>query len=128
MAARRRKGSSRRSRSAKRRRHGSVARPSTGQIVVAWKVDSSEIVDPHRTRVDLGESYKTRPKVESQAAMWVRSGTAVDVEKAEVYARREAASAAKDPRSATGYGHRVFVYPATEKDPLGRARKEVLRG
>lgn len=96
--------------------------------MVAWKVDSSDVVNHHLTRIDLGERHKTRPKVDGHAVMWVRRGTAVDVEKAESYARREAAEAAKDPRSATGHGHRVFVYPTTEKDPLGRARKEVLRG
>jgi len=105
-----------------RRRYGR----SVGQVVVAWIVDTVEPVDTHLTRIDLGERHKMRETREGRSVMWARNGTQADIEKAEIYARAEREKAEGNPHR-TGYGHRVFVYPTMEKDPLGRARREVLR-
>jgi hypothetical protein len=113
-------------RRALRRRYGRARRPSVGQVVVAWRSDSSEAVDPHLTRVDLGERHKLRPIIEGKAVMWARHGNAHDISKAEAYAHSETVKAENDPWR-TGYDYRVFVYPTTEKDPLGRARREIVK-
>jgi hypothetical protein len=96
-------------------------------VVVAWISDDVEVADPQLTRIDLGERHKLRDVQVGKAVMWSRAGKEVDVEKAQQWARKEREDAAHDPRYATGHSHRVFVYPSTEKDPLGRARREVLK-
>lgn len=98
-----------------------------GQIVVAWISDDVKAVDPHLARVDLGERPKFRDVQVGKAVMWAHAGKEADVEKAQQWAQKEREDAARDPRYATGHSHRVFVYPSTEKDPLGRARREVLK-
>jgi hypothetical protein len=111
-----------------RRRYGRAGRsPKAGQVVLAWTRETAELVDPHLTRIDLGEWHKTRPVREGLAVMWARHGTEADVEKAKAHAAKEQSAADHDPLYATGTGYRVFVYPLSEKDPLGRARREVLR-
>jgi len=87
-------------------------------IVVAWTEDEQDLAPGQRPwRHDLGERPKLVDVKKPYAAMWRNSGTAVDVTKAQEYSRKE------NPK--TG---RVMVYPTTEKDPLGRARKDVLAG
>lgn len=88
-------------------------------IVIAWKTDDVEVVGT--ARVDLGERHKTRPIVVAKAVMWSRKDSDKDLASAEAYA--------KNPPTTTypTYDYRVFVYPATERDPLERARRDVLR-
>jgi hypothetical protein len=85
----------------------------TFQIVIAWTEDSAEW-DGAPYAADLGERPTMRPTRLAKAAMWLRQGTEVDVEKARAYA-------AKD-------GHRVLTFPQSERDPLGAAKAAVLRG
>lgn len=79
-------------------------------IVVAWVEEEVEVVRARRT--DLGEAPVTRTVSVGKAVVWLRRGGATDVEKARAYALPE--------------GKRVFTYPKSEKDPLGRARREVV--
>jgi hypothetical protein len=80
--------------------------------VVAWRTTEVEVVRARRT--DLGERPITRAVEVGHAAVWLNRATPADVEKARVFAAQEE-------------GRRVFCYPTSERDPLGRARKEVLR-
>jgi hypothetical protein len=109
-----------------RRRYGRAGKPRAGKIVLAWRSDGTEVVDPHMTRIDLGERHKSRNVVQPHAVMWLNKGTEQDVVKAEAHALKERTQAEGDPYR-TGYGHRVFVYPSAERDPLGRARKDILQ-
>ena len=87
-------------------------------IVVAWTEDTQELAPDQKSwRHDLGERPKLVDVKKPYAAMWRNAGTEVDVGKAREYARKN--------NPVTG---RVMVYPVTEKDPLGRARKDVLEG
>lgn len=67
-------------------------------------------------QIDLGKRPRFEEVVVPSAAMWVRKGTAQDVASARAFIKRE---------GKTGGG--VFVYPASEKHPLERAREDVLR-
>lgn len=84
------------------------------QIVIAWAETESQ-VDPSApmARRDLGERPKLMEVAISKAAMWANDGTKSDIAKARAYASRQ--------------GYRVFVYPASEVNPLGRARRDVLK-
>lgn len=85
-------------------------------VVVAWMEDTQEIAPGQKTwRHDLGERPKLIDVKKPHAAMWVNEGTPVDADKAYVYVKKE------HPDSG-----RVLIYPMTEKDPLGRARRDVL--
>jgi hypothetical protein len=87
-------------------------------IVVAWTEDMQDLAPGQRSwRHDLGERAKLVVVKKPYAAMWRNAGTPEDVVKARAYAKKE--------NPTTG---RVMVYPTTEKDPLGRARKDVLAG
>jgi hypothetical protein len=88
-------------------------------IVIAWKTDDFEVVGT--ARVDLGERHKTRPIVVAKAVMWSRKDSDKDLASAEAYAKNP------PPTTYPTYDYRVFVYPATERDPLERARRDVLR-
>lgn len=81
------------------------------QVVVAWTTDEVEVAQQRRT--DLGERPILRDVKVPHAVMWLRRGGPTDIEKAETYARQE--------------GYRVFTYPTSERDPLGRAKRDVLR-
>jgi hypothetical protein len=97
-------------------RASSTEKPVT--IVVAWTEDEQELAPGQRSwRHDLGERPKLVDVKKPYAAMWRNRGTETDIAKAHEYSRKE------NPK--TG---RVMVYPTTEKDPLGRARKDVLAG
>ncbi|MES2156074.1 MAG: hypothetical protein V4510_13150 [bacterium] len=91
----------------------------TGEVTVvaAWTEDVQEIAPGQKPwRHDLGERPKLVDAKKPHAAMWVNQGTRADVAKALAFVRKD--------YPATG---RVFVYPTTEGDPLGRARRDVLR-
>jgi hypothetical protein len=79
------------------------------QIVVAWTEETQEVVKVGR--VDIGDSHKFKTVQLPRACMWLNKGTEADAEKAREYAASE--------------GHSVFCYEG-EKDPLGRAKKDVL--
>jgi len=83
--------------------------------VVAWTAEDFAVV--RERRADLGERPELRAVTVGRAAMWLNRATPADVAKARDYAER-----------GTGDGTPmvVFTYPVTEKDPLGRARREVL--
>lgn len=63
-------------------------------------------------RHDLGERPKMEEVPDPKSLIWLNEGTATDLKKAKAYARQE--------------GYSVFTYPTTERDPLGRAKKDVL--
>jgi hypothetical protein len=84
-------------------------------IVLAWTEVGAEVV--RQRRVDLGESPIMREVIIPHAAVWLNKGTLLDVAKAQAYAARE-----------TDKAIRVLTYPTTERDPLGRAKADVLKG
>jgi hypothetical protein len=51
---------------------------------------------------------------EAKVCAWLWNGTKTDVAKAREYAESQ--------------GYKVFVYPASEADPKGRARADVMAG
>jgi len=84
------------------------------QIVLVRMVEDWRLAEPGRiARTDLGE----RPKIEiyhrPEACMWLRRGTAADVANAREFAKRE--------------GYQVRIYGTTERDPLGRAKREASK-
>lgn len=79
-------------------------------IVLARVETETEVVRERRT--DLGEAPIMREVPRPVACVWLRSGTAADVEKASTFAATE--------------GYIVYTYPTTERDPLGRAKAEVV--
>ncbi len=81
-------------------------------IVVAWLVQDFEVVR-HR-RADLGERPEMREVSRPAAAVWLLRGTQEDLEKAQKY------TTSLDPVAT------VYQYPTTERDPLGRAKRDVL--
>lgn len=87
------------------------------RVVVAWTEDSQEIAPGQRAwRHDLGERPKFVDVKKPYAAMWANRGTLADLDKARSWVSREY------PDSG-----RAFSYPTSESDPLGRARRDVLR-
>ena len=86
----------------------------TFTIVVAWT--SEELVfDGRAFAADLGARAGTRTVRTAHAAVWKLRGTDADLGPARAFVGRE-------------YGPigRVFSYPASERDPLGRARMSIL--
>lgn len=83
--------------------------------VVYARVDEEHVVERER-RTDLGERPIMRVVPVGRAGMW---GNKVPEGKLpEVLAKAQAYGDAE--------GWRIFVYPSSEKDPLGRARREVV--
>lgn len=83
------------------------------QIVIAWVEDTVEWDGKPYAR-DRGAQPTMRSVRLAKACMWLQHGTALDVEKASIYASAE--------------GYRVFTFDAAERDPLGVAKRAVLRG
>jgi hypothetical protein len=83
-------------------------------IVAAWVVTDFEVVSQGRR--DLGERPKLREVKVPKAVMWANKGTSEDVEKAKAWARKE-----------TDHEVAVLVYPTSEPDPMGRAKRDVLK-
>lgn len=81
------------------------------QIVLARLDECHEIERYGRT--DLGEPHKFKVMHVPVACMWLSHGTESDATKAAAFARTE--------------GYTVFCYN-DEKDPLGRARREIKAG
>lgn len=84
------------------------------KIVLAWVVEDFEVVGERRT--DLGERPKLRQVDVAKTVMWLNRGSDEDVKKAKAYAAKE-----------LNYEIVVLTYPTAEKDPLGRAKKDVLK-
>jgi hypothetical protein len=86
-------------------------------VVVAWTEDEQKIAPNQKAwRHDLGERPKFVDVEKAHAAVWINRGTQADLAKAHAYIQKT--------YPATGH---VFTYPVTEKDPLGRARRDILR-
>ena len=79
------------------------------QIVLAWVDEDFVLVEEGQP--DIGRPHKFRSVPKPLAAMWLNNGTPADIVKAQKYAETD--------------GRTVFVYEG-EKDPLGRARREIL--
>jgi hypothetical protein len=80
------------------------------QIVIAWTEEEQTLVKAGRS--DLGERHTFRTIQSPRVAMWVNDGTKLDLELAGRYA--------------SANGHRVFCYDAKERNPLARARRDIL--
>lgn len=85
-------------------------------IVIAW-TDEGWILDPAApmARRDLGERPKMKAVQVAHAAVWLNEGGKADAEKAKAHMAREYPEG------------RVFLFPVDEPDPLGRAKREVLK-
>jgi hypothetical protein len=81
----------------------------TIQIVLA-RIEEETIIS-ELGQIDIGRSHKFKTIPKPVALMWLGKGKPADVEKAEQFA-------------ATA-GYRVFCYSG-ERDPLGKARQQVL--
>lgn len=86
----------------------------TVQIVIAYTEAGIEVLDTFTTARGDGINAVSRTKeiVVPHAAMWLRRGTSADVKKAEAHAATTGAT--------------VFTYPTSERDPLGRAKSDIL--
>lgn len=83
-------------------------------IVVAWVVEG--LVSSGRPyAADLGARAPMQHVLEPKACVWLVHGNEADVERARAYITQEEPETGK-----------VFVYEASERDPLGRARVDVL--
>ncbi len=82
-------------------------------IVVARTVPETYVI--RARRADLGELPVLGVRHVARACMWLNVGAQEDVEKARQWAATQGDEA-----------WRVFVYPADEPDPLGRAKGDVL--
>lgn len=89
----------------------------TKQIVVAWVNEEMRIALGPAPRIDLGERHRFETVKVGAAAMWLRRGTADDVEKARAYAK----TASTPDRQIY-----VFTYDHDLKNPLAYARLNVL--
>jgi hypothetical protein len=89
-------------------------------IIVAWlENDGCRILDEWE-RFD-GANYRRKVEVvpQAHAVCWVNGGTEEDRRAAEAYVAQDLTD---KPRAA------VFAYRAEERDPLGRARREIAAG
>ncbi len=90
--------------------------------MVAWVVKEPVYTGIPYAR-DLGHRPQMRIERVAVACMWLNVGTEKDVEKARAYCASASSRVTTDP-DATRH---AFVYPTTEKDPLGRAKRDVLK-
>lgn len=80
-------------------------------IVIAWAEKTAVLV--RLRRAELSERPEMREEMVGKAAVWLNRGTPADVQRARAFAATE--------------GYSVFCYATTEKEPLARARRDVLR-
>ena len=80
------------------------------QIVLAKVEDTCEVISTEG--VDLGRRPKVRTVPHPVSLMWLNSGTGADLEKARLFAAQQ--------------GYTVLTY-WNETDPLGRAKRDVMR-
>lgn len=81
------------------------------QIVLAWLDEDCVMVQEGQP--DIGRPHKFKEVPKPMAAMWLGTGTEADVVKAKAYSSKD--------------GRTVFTYHG-EKDPLVRARADILAG
>lgn len=87
-------------------------------IVLAW-VTMTGVRLTGRTLDRYGLERETVAAPEAKACTWVLEGTAEDVAQARAYLTREQRDAVRAE---------VYTYPTSEADPLGLARRTILRG
>lgn len=80
-------------------------------IVLASLVEDYKVVSDEG--YDLGRKKKVETYLRPVALVWKLNGGPADVAKARAYAEQE--------------GYKVFLYPVTEDDPLGRAKRDVKK-
>ena len=80
------------------------------QIVLAWLDEDCVMVQAGQP--DIGRPHKFKVVPKPMACMWLNKGTEADLAKAKAYAERD--------------GRTVLCYE-NEKEPLQRARKDVIR-
>lgn len=80
-------------------------------ITLARLVEDYKVVSD--AGYDLGRKKKVETYLRPEALVWKLNGGPGDVAKARAYAEQE--------------GYRVFLYPVTEDDPLGQAKKDVAK-
>lgn len=83
----------------------------TQVIVIAW-TETIMIHDGEPWAADLGERPGMVEQVKPNALVWINKGTAEHLASAQKYAAVE--------------GYQVITYDSTEKDPLNRARRDIL--
>jgi hypothetical protein len=82
-------------------------------IVIARAQQTALVPTGQVTRRDGNWFSEFRLGWEAKAALWLKRGTASDLKKAETFANQE--------------GYKVFVFPTSERDPLGKARCAILQ-
>lgn len=104
-------------------RHRLNPKGAVQKIVVAWVIPDGareEIYGEFVRSWDGSHQVpKTRTIPRAMTAMWLNEGTAADVKKAKQYLVTD-----RPPEGST-FGA-VYTYPVTEKDPLGRAKRDAL--
>lgn len=89
----------------------------TIQIVLAWADMTGMEATGRQILKDMNYFPEFKPCVKAHSAMWLRRGTEKDIEKAEKHL---------DTIKGDYLTARVFVYPREEKQPLERARIEIM--
>ena len=82
-------------------------------IVIAW-VEEVRVWDGEDYAVDLGASAKFNTERKPRVVVWLKRGHLDDLDKARAHA---------EAHHPTG---KAFSYTSLERDPLGRARREIL--
>lgn len=90
-----------------------MALVATKQIVIAWAEKTKLVPTGRHVMRDLNWFPEFRSEWEGRAAMWMQNGTDADLTKAK--------------ECATNDGRLVFVYPASEPEPLIRARADAVK-
>jgi hypothetical protein len=81
--------------------------------IVLAKVEMTAIRATGRTRFDGANYFPVfEPAPEAKACVWLNKAKQSDIAKAETFAKTE--------------GYTVFTY-SNERDPLGRAKKDVMK-
>ena len=82
------------------------------QIVLARAERTALIPTGRHVMRDMNWFPEFRSDWEARAGMWMRKGSAKDLQKAKEHAAKE--------------GWEVFTFAPTERDPLGKARERVV--
>ena len=86
------------------------AREQAAMTIVIARTEKTKMVKTGRTvQRDLNYYPEFEFQDEGHAAIWLNEGNADDLRKACAYAERE--------------GYKVFTFPTSEPDPLGKAKK-----
>lgn len=95
--------------------HAKPPAPPKMKIVLAWTTEEPRL--EREGRIDIGERHTFKMVRVPKAVMWLNRGSEKDLATAILYAAQQ--STPQQP-------HHVFTYPTSERDPLGRAKKDVL--